>query len=107
MKGAAMASASPTALRAKKAAWISLFTFGFGGLFWAGHWFYGLFYAGMQFFMFVMIFFGIGLIFFPLLWLIGAPMTYCVVRQGAMLNMWLRQVDEAEIRSKLAGSGDA
>jgi hypothetical protein len=58
-------------------------------------------------FVFLTIFAGVGLILFPLFWLIGAPMTYCVVRQGAMLNMWLRQVDEAEIRSKLAGSGDA
>jgi hypothetical protein len=98
-----MATASPVTQRAKKAAWISLFTFGFGGLFWAGHWFYGLMYAGFMLFAFVTIFFGIGLIVFPMLWLFGPAMTYAVVKQTAMQNVLLRQADETELRDKLAG----
>lgn len=102
-----MASASPVTQRAKKAAWISLFTFGFGGFFWAGHWFYGLVYAGLMLFAFVMIFFGVGLILFPLCWLFGPVSTYAAVKQSAMQNVLLRQADEIEIRSKLAGGGNA
>jgi hypothetical protein len=54
-------------------------------------------------FAFVTIFFGIGLIMFPLFWLFGAPMTYTIVKQTAMQNVLLRQADEAELRDKLAG----
>lgn len=100
-----MASASPVTQRAKKAAWISLFTFGFGGLFWAGHWFYGMFYVVLMFMAFVSIFFWVGLIVFPMCWIFGTVMTYLTVKGAAIQNVLLRQADEAELRDKLAGGG--
>ena len=100
-----MATASPVTQRAKKAAWISFFVFGFGGLFWAGHWVYGIMYAAWMLFSFVLIFFGVGLITFPMFWLFGAPLTYLIVKQTAVQNVLLRQADEAELRDKLAGGG--
>ena len=102
-----MAATSPVEQRAKKAAWISLFTFGFGGFFWAGHWFYGIVYAGLMLFAFVAIFSGIGLIMFPMFWLFGPAITSLIVKQTAMQKVLLRQADEAELREKLAAGGGA
>ena len=104
-KGTAVATASPVEQRARKAAWISLFTFGFGGFFYVEQWFYGLVYAGMMLFAFVTIFFGVGLILFPMFWVFGVPLTYFNVKRAAMERVLMRQADEAELRDKLAGGG--
>jgi hypothetical protein len=100
-----MAAASPVAQRAKKAAIISAFTFGIGGWFYSGHWFYGLMFAGLQLLSLVLVFAVVGLFMFPILWIFGCFASYMMVKRDAMEKVLLRQADEAEIRNRLAGGG--
>ena len=98
-----MAATITVAQRAKKAAIISALTFGIGGWFWAGHWFYGLMMLGAQFLSLIMMFFMVGFFMFPMFWIGGTMGVYLQVKRVAMESFLLRQVDEAEVRNKLAG----
>ena len=93
--------------RARKAAWISFFTAGSGGLFWSGHWLLGLIILAINFVAFFAILtvigalFGLGL----LLWssLAGTVMSYILVRRDALETAILAQGEQAERRGQILG----
>ena len=79
-----MAVPTATKKRARKAALISLFTGGFGGLFYTGHWMLGLYFMAYTIVAFFMIFAGIGLFMFLFSWITGVLATYQIVRHDPL-----------------------
>jgi hypothetical protein len=90
--------------RARRAAWISLFTFGFGGLFYTGHWIMGLALMSYMFVAFLAIFVGVGLILFPMGWIAGVAGTYQLARRDVIETAILTQADQSTRREQILGS---